>query len=108
MSAVARAMLPVLAPPPRTRGECADLPRPCPCTGCRHHLAPDAGEEGPFVYSCALDAADDGPHTLDEVAAILGTSREAIREIEMRALRTIAHAMRGPHAVRGQEAHRDH
>ena len=31
---------------PRTRGECADGPRPCPWVRCRHHLALDVTHVG--------------------------------------------------------------
>ncbi len=82
-------------PRPRLRAECASLPRPCPFPDCRHHLAADS-QGPPFVYSCALDAADDGAHTIDEVAEILGATREEIRDVEIAALRKLRTALRGP------------
>ena len=79
--------------PPRTRGECAALPRPCPFPGCRHHLAADSRGGVPFLYSCALDVADDGAHSLEEVGEILGMDPAVVREIEVGALRTIRSAL---------------
>ena len=65
--------------PPRTRGECP-VERPCPHTGCRYHLP----------TACALDVADEGAHTLAEVADLLGISRERVRQIEATAYRRLA------------------
>ena len=93
--ASARAYLPLAHSPhrPERRGECAELPRPCPFPACRYHLAPDSRDGSPFLYSCALDAADDGGHTLDEVAEILGTSPESVRDLEAEALRKLRRAL---------------
>lgn len=84
-------------PRPRTRGECVDGPRPCPWC-CPYSLLyevtpkgglkilhpdangdPDPDYDGP---SCALDVADAGPHTLEEVATYLNISRERVRQLE--------------------------
>jgi DNA-directed RNA polymerase sigma subunit (sigma70/sigma32) len=35
---------------------------------------------------CALDVANEGARTLDEVAAVLGVSGERVRQIEERAI----------------------
>lgn len=76
---------------PRTRGECANVPRPCPFVSCRHHLYldryPDAPEAvGPEdmapEQSCALDIADDGASSLDDIGTVLGFSRERARQVE--------------------------
>ena len=83
---------------PATRGECRHLPRPCPFVGCRHHLYLDAKPTGAITLSwphlapweipesCALDVAECGEHTLDEVGALLNVTQERIRKIEVRAL----------------------
>jgi hypothetical protein len=50
-------------------------------------------ENVPTRESCALDMADRGPHTLDEVAAVLGLTRERIRQIEVRAVEKLCAAL---------------
>ena len=71
---------------PRTRGDCLAGPRPCPWTGCRYHL-------GPARESCALDLAGRGGMTLDEIGALLGVTRERIRQIEGTALAKLVPAL---------------
>lgn len=51
--------------------------------------------------SCALDVADDGPLTLDEVGDILALTRERARQIEVRAL----HQVRRPMERGGWDKH---
>lgn len=65
---------------PLTRGDCADGPRPCP-HACRHRL------EG--AESCALDVADRGGITRDEIGALLGMTRVAVAQAEKRAVRRL-------------------
>lgn len=82
-------LLPLL-PRPRTRGDCANVPRPCPFVTCRHNLFTDVSKEVfESRYSCSIDAAEDGAASLSEVAAIIGVSRERVRQIERRAFRKI-------------------
>jgi len=96
-----------LPPRPRTRGECVDGLRPCPYV-CRFSLLyevtergglkilhPDPDYDGP---SCALDVADAGARTLEEVAVLLNVSRERVRQLEEAGLETFARlgsALRG-------------
>lgn len=87
---------------PRTRGECASGPRPCPWVGCRYHLLLEVsagtgaimlthGHTDPTLLAetCALDLADRGEHTLEEVAVCFDVSREAVRQIETRAFKKL-------------------
>jgi len=83
---------------PLTRADCIDGPRPCLHVSCRHNLYTDvtwAGslvvrdaepEDMPPAGSCALDIAEDGAHTLEEVATALGITKERARQIEEEAL----------------------
>jgi len=84
---------------PRTRGDCKGGPRPCPWASCAHHLAidvnPDSGsikfnhpgkELWEMEETCALDVADRGGITLEEVGVFLGLTRERIRQVEVRGL----------------------
>lgn len=83
---------------PKHRSECLDGPRPCPWVSCRYHLYLDIRADGvlrinfpdrdphEMIFSCALDMANDGPRTLDQVAGLLGMSRERVRQIEEKVL----------------------
>lgn len=84
---------------PRTRSECADGPRPCPFVSCKYHLfidvSPRTGaiklnfpdlEVWEMNESCALDVADRGGTTLEDVGAIMNLTRERIRQVEVKAL----------------------
>ncbi|MCS6902287.1 MAG: sigma factor-like helix-turn-helix DNA-binding protein [Myxococcales bacterium] len=86
-------------PKPRTRAECAEGPRPCPYVSCKYHLyldvQPRTGaiklnfpdiEVEEMQESCALDVADRGGTTLEEVGAIMNLTRERIRQLEVRAM----------------------
>lgn len=84
---------------PRTRSECAGGPRPCPFISCKYHLyidvSPRTGaiklnfpdlEVWEMGESCALDVADRGGTTLEDVGAIMNLTRERIRQVEVKAL----------------------
>ena len=84
---------------PATRAECADGPRPCPYVSCQHHLFLDVSartgaiklnfpdlEVWDMNESCALDVADRGGTTLEDVGAIMNLTRERIRQVEVKAL----------------------
>jgi hypothetical protein len=84
---------------PRAREECAEGPRPCPFVSCKHHLfidvSPRTGaiklnfpdlEVWDMGESCALDVADRGGTTLEDVGAIMNLTRERIRQVEVKAL----------------------
>lgn len=87
---------------PLTRGECRDMPRPRPFVSCSHHLYLDVNPSGSLTVnfphigvhemkeSCSLDVADRAGITLEEVGAIVGVTRERIRQVEEIAVRKIA------------------
>ena len=80
---------------PTTRGECRDAPRPCPWVSCKYHLyldiVPQSGsikmnfpdlEVWEMTETCALDVADRGGITLEDVGILLNLTRERIRQVE--------------------------
>lgn len=84
---------------PKTRSQCIDGPRPCPYVSCKHHLFLDVSAKTGAIKlnfpdldlwemgeSCALDVADRGGTTLEDVGAIMNLTRERIRQVEVRAL----------------------
>lgn len=84
---------------PSARGECANVARPCPYVSCKYHLYIDVNprtgsikvnfpdrEVWELEHSCALDVAEQGGITLEEVGEILNLTRERIRQVEVRGL----------------------
>lgn len=84
---------------PVNRSECANGIRPCPYVSCKHHLYLDVNPETgsiklnfpdlevwEMVETCALDVADRGGITLEEVGEILNLTRERIRQVEVKGL----------------------
>ena len=80
---------------PKYRSECVDGPRPCPWVSCKYHLYMDINPETGSVKinfpdlevwemeeTCALDIADRGGITLEEIGAYLNLTRERIRQVE--------------------------
>lgn len=87
---------------PRSRAECIDGPRPCPFVSCQHHLYLDVSPETGAIQlvfpdlevedmdeSCARDVAARGGATLEAVAVMMNLTREAVRQIENKALRKL-------------------
>lgn len=86
---------------PKTRGDCVDGPRPCPWVSCRHHLFLDV-KDGKFIRynfpgrdldelseTCALDVADRGKHTLEQVGDLVNLTRRPVLRIEQKAERQL-------------------
>jgi hypothetical protein len=84
---------------PKTRCQCANGVRPCPFVSCKHHLYLDVNPETGSIKlnfphlevwemeeTCALDVAERGGITLEEVGEILNLTRERIRQVEVRGL----------------------
>lgn len=84
---------------PKTRAECADMGRPCPFISCKYHLYVDVHpvrgsikinfpdlEVWEMNETCALDIADRGGITLEEVGEIMNLTRERVRQVETQGL----------------------
>ena len=84
---------------PRSRAECVHGARPCMFVSCKHHLYLDVNpstgsiklnfpdkEIWELEETCALDVADRGGITLEEVGGIMNLTRERIRQVETRGL----------------------
>jgi hypothetical protein len=85
---------------PQTRADCARIPRPCPYVTCKYSLYLDVSDTGsiilnfphlepgqmPVDQSCALDLAERGPMTLEDIATVTNLTRERIRQVELKAL----------------------
>jgi hypothetical protein len=92
------------------RPDCEDGPRPCPFVSCRYHLLLDVMPKtgsvkvnfpavaakiekqgdglplGELADTCALDVADRGDATLEDVGLRMNVTRERARQIEAKAL----------------------
>jgi hypothetical protein len=83
---------------PKVRTHCEKSERPCPFVACRFHLFCDVTPAGGLRFNfpgrevdeipetCALDVADRGPVTLEEVGRVLNLTRERVRQLETMAL----------------------
>lgn len=84
---------------PVMREDCQGGERPCPFVSCKHHLYLDVSartgaiklnfpdlEVWEMNETCALDIADRGGATLEEVGAIMNLTRERIRQVEVKGL----------------------
>ena len=80
---------------PKSRSECKDMDRPCPFVSCKYHLYIDVHpvrgsiklnfpdiEIWEMTETCALDVADRGGITLEEVGEIMNLTRERVRQVE--------------------------
>ncbi|MEM6960733.1 MAG: sigma factor-like helix-turn-helix DNA-binding protein [Myxococcota bacterium] len=80
---------------PRRREDCLNMERPCPYVSCKYHLYIDVHpvrgsikinfpdlEVWEMNETCALDVADRGGITLEEVGEIMNLTRERVRQVE--------------------------
>jgi hypothetical protein len=87
---------------PRTRRDCICGVRPCLFVSCKHHLYLDVNpvtgsiklnfpdrEVWELKDTCALDVAERGGLTLEEVGDILNLTRERIRQVEAAGLKKL-------------------
>ncbi|MDP2343935.1 MAG: sigma factor-like helix-turn-helix DNA-binding protein [Deltaproteobacteria bacterium] len=92
---------------PASRAECRSGIRPCPWVSCRFHLYLDVHprtgslklnfpdqEPHELSCSCALDVADEGGLTLEDVGALLNLTRERARQLEAAALQKVQDGLR--------------
>ena len=90
---------------PRTRADCVNGPRPCMFVSCKHNLYLDVNPETGSIklnfpdkeiweleHTCALDVAEKGGITLEEVGEIMNLTRERIRQVETRGLMKLREA----------------
>lgn len=102
---------------PKTRNECVNMPRPCLFVSCRHHLFLDVNEETGSVKfnfpnkevweleeTCALDVADRGGITLEEVGSIMNLTRERIRQLELSGLKKLKQASEDEDSIKAYAA----
>ena len=89
-------------PRPMAREHCMqgeNAERPCPFVSCKHHLYLDVNPRNGAIKlnfpdievwemsdTCALDVADRGGVTLDDVGMIMNLTRERVRQLETRGL----------------------
>lgn len=80
---------------PKNRADCRTTDRPCPFVSCKHHLYLDVNprtgsiklnfpdlEVWELTETCALDVAERGGMTLEEVGELMNLTRERIRQVE--------------------------
>lgn len=102
---------------PRSRADCLHGPRPCLWVRCKYNLYLDVTVNGSLKlnfpdldpdelpFSCALDEAQQGGMTLDQIGERLNITRERVRQLEERILRKLRRVgrrgelqeMLGPH-----------
>lgn len=92
---------------PKTRADCKAGPRPCPWVACSYHLYSDVSANSGSLKinfprlpvdvalkrmrdTCALDVAEAGGATLDEVGIMLNVSMERARQVVESAVEELA------------------
>jgi hypothetical protein len=83
-------------PRPATRADCREQAGPCPWVACKHHLYLDINpltgsikinfpdlEPWELAHTCALQVAEAGALTLEQVGEITNLTRERVRQVEL-------------------------
>ncbi len=94
---------------PQLRDDCRTAERPCPYVSCKYHLYLDINQETGSIKvnfpdlevwemseTCALDVADRGGITLEEVGELVNLTRERIRQVEVLGLDKLRHSYEAP------------
>lgn len=92
--------LAVMPSRPKTRGECAGVPRPCPFVGCRHHLAIDVSEDGALTVTGGRGVRLKSDPTAREVDRFVGA---AVRRMDAGASCVLDVADRNPDGLTLEE-----
>jgi hypothetical protein len=100
---------------PETREDCRTAERPCPYVSCKYHLFLDINSETGSIKinfpdlevwemseTCALDVADRGGITLEEVGELLNLTRERIRQVEVYGLEKLRSSYEAPPEGEGE------
>jgi len=90
-------------PRPATRADCREQAGPCPWVACKHHLYLDINpltgsikinfpdlEPWELQHTCALQVAEAGALTLEQVGEITNLTRERVRQLEYVGLSKLA------------------
>ena len=100
---------------PQLREDCRTAERPCPYVSCKYHLFLDINQETGSIKvnfpdldvwemseTCALDVADRGGITLEEVGELVNLTRERIRQVEVLGLDKLRSSYEGPSSAETQ------
>lgn len=103
---------------PRCRRDCVDGPRPCPWVGCKYHLFGDFDDEdGSFScnhpgkepweleHTCALDLADQGPLSTEQIGAAIGVGAERARQIVVEGIEALREVFRSLESFQTPQQH---
>lgn len=86
---------------PKCRLECIGGPRPCPWVSCKYHLFGDFEDDGSYhcnhpgkepwelEHTCALDLADEGPLSTEQIGAAIGVGAERARQIVVEGIQSL-------------------
>lgn len=76
-----------------SQGACLVQAEGCPFESCRHNMPGDILEPGIHMHNwqaplrqCAIAVSNEGPRTHEEVAIVLGVTRQRVHQIERKAM----------------------